>query len=229
MARGYDNYVLNQELLLDLQVSEGIGTNVQDWAKPHHVCTLTGAPTWAALGNGLAYLDFVSATPDYILSAAGATADLNFTSGDFSGAVWIRPDVGGERELFSRGLASTDGWGFYYQSATNALIFHTSQAAAMQSTIGRTGDVTVSVWQLASFSRDGATARVYLNGVETTTTYATHIDPLTSARGLYIGTTDAAAAGWYDGDMWRPRLWGRCLTAAEMASIFMAEHHLMGL
>ena len=229
MARGYDNYVLNSQLLLDLQYREGTGTNTQDWAKPHHVCTLTGVPTWAALGNDLAYLDFVAANPDYVLSLAGVTADLNFTTGDFSGVAWIRPDVGGEREIFTRGVPSTDGWGFYYQATTNALIFYTNQAAAMQSTIGTTGDVVTGIWQLVGFTRDGAAAHVYVNGTETTATYATHVDPLTSARNLYIGTTNGAGAGWYDGDMYRPRIWSRCLSAAEMHSLFMVEHQLLGL
>ena len=229
MARGYDNYVLNQELLLDLQVSEGTGANVQDWAKPHHVCTLTGAPTWAAMGNDLPYLDFVAATTDHIISLVGVTADLNFTTGDFSCGVWIRPDFGGEREFFTRGAAATDGWGFYYQATTNALMFYTAQAAATQFTIGSTDDVVTGVWSFVGVTRSGATARLYVNGVETTTTYATHVNPLTSARNLYIGCTDAVGAGWYDGDMWRPRIWGRLLTASEMASIFLSEHHLLGL
>ena len=227
MARGYDNYTLNTQLLLDLQYREGTGANTQDWAKPHHVCTLTGAPTWAALANDLAYLDFVMGTTDHIISLAGVTADLNFTTSDFSAVAWIRPDAGGNRYVFCRGVPNVDGWGFYY-NANDAVSFWTSQAVT-QYTTGTTDEIVVGVWHLVGFTRDGASACVYVNGENSTTVYGTHIDPLTSARNLYVGTTDAVGAGWYDGDMWRPRIWDRSLSAAEMHSIFMVEHHLVGL
>jgi hypothetical protein len=230
MARGYDNYIVNQELLLDLQFSEGTGTNVQDWAKPHHVCALAGTPpSWAALGNDLPYLDFDSTAPrDYIISVAGVTGDLNFTTGDFSCAVWIRPDAGGNRYLFARGFVNTDGWVFFYDT-DEALTFGTYQAAAEQYTTGATNDVTLSVWSLIGVTRSGATARVYVDGVETTVTYGTHVDPLTSARNLYIGSTDAVGAGWYDGDIWRPRIWGKQLSTVEMRAVFESERHLFGV
>lgn len=230
MARGYDNIRTNMELLLDLQVRRGTGVLPQDYAKPHHVCTMTGTPpTWAQLGNDLTFVDFDSTAPrDHIISLAGVTGDLNFTTGDFSCAVWIRPDAGGNRYLFARGFVDTDGWTFFYDT-NEALVFGTYQAAASQYTTGATNDVVLSIWSLIGVTRSGATARVYVNGVETTTDYGTHVDPLTSARNLYIGSTDAVGAGWYDGDIWRPRIWGKQLSAVEMKAVFESERHLFGV
>ena len=225
---GYDNLDVNQEMLLDLRIVEGTGTNTQDWAKAHHVCALVGAPTWPNLDNGLTYLDFVAGNPDYILSLQAATADLNFTAGDFSLAVWIRPDVGGNRFLFQRGLTQNDGYGFLYNT-NEALTFATNQAAAAQFTVSAVDAVVVGTWVLAAVTRSGATAEIYVDGVRNVTTVGTHVDPLTSARNLYIGVNDGAGAGWFDGDLWRPRVWGRALSAAEMLAIFEYERHLFGV
>lgn len=228
MTRGYDNIRHNMNLLLDLQVRKGTGTLPQDYAKPHHVCTMVGAPTWAQLGNGLTYVDFVTATTDHIISVAGVTGDLNFTTGDFSCAVWIRPDIGGNRYLFVRGFIDADGWVFFYNTS-EALVFGTYQFGAAQYTTGTADDVAVNTWVLAGMTRSGAMARIYVNGVETTSSYGTHVDPLTSARNLYIGCTDAVGAGWYDGDMWRPRIWARQLSEVGMRAVFESERHLFGV
>ena len=225
---GYDNLNVNMEMLLDLHVVEGVGAPTQDWAKPNHVSTLTGAPTWANLANGLTYLDYDAANPDYILSLQAATVDLNFTAGDFSLAVWIRPDLGGNRFLFQRGLTMADGYGFHYNTE-EALTFATNQAAAAQFTVGRAAGIVVGTWSLAAVSRSGALASIYNNGVLDVVTLGTHIDPLTSARNLYIGTNDGAGAGWFDGDLWRPRIWGRALSADEMLAIFEYERDLFGV
>lgn len=225
---GYDNLNTNMEMLFDLRAVEGTGTNTQDWAKAHHVSTLTGAPTWADLDNGLTYLDFVAGNPDYILSLQAATADLNFTTGDFSLAAWIRADLGGNRFLFQRGLTQNDGYGFLYNT-DEALQFSTNQAAAAQHTISAAASVVVGTWVLAAVSRSGAVADIYVNGVRNVTTVGTHVDPLTAARNLYIGVNNGAVAGWYDGDMWRPRIWGRALPAAEMLAVFEAERDLLGV
>ncbi len=228
MTVGYDSLNVNQELLLDLQLRESTGTNTQDFAKPHHVCTLVGTPTWQNLDNGLPYLDYVSGNPDYIRSLQAATTDLDFTSGDFSMGVWINPDALGNRNMFTRGVASTDGWDFYLWT-NGAMVFNTNQAAARQSTFGTAADVAIGTWVFVSASRSGASARIYTNGIDTTSAPAVHINPLTANRNLYIGVNNLAGAAWYDGDMWRPRIWERQLAQAEMLQIFQMERHLFGI
>lgn len=228
MTIGYDHLNVNLELLLDLPLMEGTGTNTQDFAKPHHVCTLVGTPTWQNLDNGLPYLDFVPGNPDYIRALQAATTDLDFTSGDFSLAAWLIPDALGNRDIFCRESASVDGWSFWL-GGTGEMYFSTNQAAAVQNTIGTAGDVAIGTPVLVSVARSGASARIYTNGLDTTATPAVHINPLTANRNLYIGVNNLAGAGWYDGDMWRPRIWGRQLSAAEMLQMFEMERHLFGV
>jgi len=226
--RGYDNPRFNQEMLLDLQFCEGTGTTTQDWAKGHtEPNTLTGVPTWTNADNDLTYLVFAVGPPrEYIITLAADSGDLNFTSGAFSGMCWYTPTTGGNRYMFNKGSGTT-GWTFYLNTA-NRMSFGTRQAAASQYS---SGDVlTLNEWQFVGFSRRAAAARIYTNGRETTTTSATHVNPdSAAAQNFYIGCTDLVGAGWMGGYLWRPRIIGRDVTAAEHLAVFEAERHLFGV
>jgi hypothetical protein len=227
--RGYDNPRFNHELLLDLQLKEGTGTLTQDWAKGHTAPnTLVGTPAWTPLANELMVLDFDPGPPrDYIIILAADSLDLDFTTGDFSGAAWFYPHAYGNRYIFNHG-ATTEGWDFYIVAATGEMRFTTWQAAASQHSDGQ--PLTLNTWQLVGFTRDGAVARVYTNGQDVTAVFGTHVDPATAAaNNFYIGCTDLVGAGWLDGYLWRPRIWGRALTAAEMLAIYELERGLLGV
>ena len=108
MPIGYDNLRVNQMLVLDLQFRETTGPHTRDFAKPYHYpATLAGTPSWAVLGNDLTYLSFDSTNPDYIVLAAAACADLDFTSGDFSAGAWVYADASGNRYIFNKGTNLT--------------------------------------------------------------------------------------------------------------------------
>jgi hypothetical protein len=226
--RGYDNPRFNHEMLLDLQFCEGDGDITRDWAKPHHEPnTLTGAPAWTNRVNDLTILNFDCTAPyDHIITAAANSADLDFTSGDFSGAAWIYTTAGGNRYVFNKGLTTT-GWCFYLNTA-NRMSVGTKQAAANQYT---TGDViSLNTWLFVGFSRASAAVRIYTNGRDATSSAATHVNPdSAAAQNFYVGCNDAVGAGWWCGYMWRPRVWGKQLTAAEMLAIYEAERGLFGV
>ena len=230
MPRGFDNWRPNQGLLLDLQFRETTGTLTTDWAKAYHAgATLTGTPAWTLLGNDLTYLDFDASNPDDITIAAADCTDLNFTTGAFSGAIWISPDLYGNRYPFDKSSA-TAGWAFWISGTSPYLAFTTANAGPeTQTSYGGTG-LQLSVWQLIGFNRSGATANLFLNGRQVTTIQATHINPATSAAiDFTIGTAVGGGAGWYDGGMWRPRVWNRAVPASEMLEIYEAERSLFGV
>lgn len=226
--RGYDHLNINSGILLDLRMQEETGTNTQDWAKPHHLCTLNGVPVWTNLANDLSSLEFDPSNPDYVISLAAATGDLNFTVGGFSGMAWIYPHALGNRNIFARGVASTDGWSLWLDT-NGRMVFSTYQAAGQQFTYGTAADVAINGWVLVGFSRAGASARIYTNGVDTTGTAVAHTNPLTANRNLYIGVNDLAGAGWYDGSIYRPRLWGRTLAPDEFLQVFQMERDILGV
>lgn len=230
MARGYDNIWLNSQLLLDLQFREAQGALYQDYAKPHHVVTGEGGiPYWIVLASDLNCLGF-SATPpeDYVQATNAASLDLDFTTEDFSLAVWIDPDVPGNRYLFNRGLTLQDGWRFFYDT-NEALVLGTTTGVTDYFTESVEDAVVVGEWMLAGCTRIDTDVRIYKNGRDVTAVYAAHGDPDTSARLFYIGRSDGGA-GPYEGYMWRPRIWGdRGLTSAEHLSMFEMERGYFGV
>ena len=230
MPIGYDNYRPNQMLVMDLQFKETTGGFTADCAKGYRDrLALGGTPAWAILGNDLTYLDFDPNNPDYLLSLAADSTDLNFTTGSFSGAMWIYPDAYGNRYVFDKSSA-TAGWAFWIVGTSPYLALTTANAGpATQTTYGGANLVT-SAWQLIGFTRSGAGVRIYLNGRDATTTPATHINPQTAAAiNMQIGTVVGAGAGWYDGRMWRPRVWKRELAAWEMLALYEAERLSFGV
>ncbi len=233
MARSYDYGKLGGACLLDLRLAEGTGgaaVRTLDWAKPHHNVTLVTAVTWATVAaSGLTVLDFNPATPDRLICLAAGCTDLGFTAGAFAAVVWIKPDAYGNRWLMMKGAAET-GWGFWIAAASPYIYFTTEQAGpTYQHTLGAAALAT-GAWQLVGFSRSGAAARVYLNGLDATATAGTHVNPAASAAGDFsIGTTVGGGAGFYDGQMARPRIWGDFLTADEHWAIFERERYLFGV
>jgi len=215
---------------LDLRFIEGTGGSVYDYSKVHHVATLGGAVAWAWLANDLNVLDFNSATPDYIISAAAGAVDLDFTTEDFTLAAWIEPDALGVRNPMTHGVHNVDGYAWTIQG-DGSMSLYTSQAAAHQVTHSVAGDIVVNTWQFICATRDGADVRLYTNGVDVTGTYGVHIDPASAAaNNFYIGCNDAVGAAWYDGAMWRPRVWdGRVLTPEEIGFIFNMERDYFGV
>ena len=227
-TRGFDHLSVNAELLLCLMMDEGVGIVPMDSAKAHHALLNIGTPTWTNLANDLTTLDFNAANPDYIMCGAAACVDLDFTAGDFSLACWFNADALGNRNFMTHGVHNVDGW-YWFLGAQGQVSLYTSQAGAFQVTTSANADVVIGQWRFLAATRSGADVRTYANGVDTTAVYGTHVNPATAAaRNFYIGVNNGAAAAWLDGTMWKPRIWGRTLTAAEVLSIFEYERVYLG-
>jgi len=226
MTALYDMLPWNRNLLLDLQYNEGVGVVMTgDYAGQHHIMTQHGTPTWTQLANGLSYLDFEQSVPDWLDCPDTGSLDLDFTSGDFTLATWLNLESAGLRYLMSRGLVDVDGWEWYID-ADSQLTFGTHQAAAHQYTIG--GVVPTATWLFAALVRDGAGAVHYVNSIPSIGTAGVHVNPLTSARELHVGSDDTEAVG-FDGGLWRTRIWNRALSAADVKQIFNVERGLFGI
>lgn len=224
--RSYDHLPINYQTSLDLRFTEATGTVASDWSKTHkEPVTLTGVPVWRPLPNDLMALDFDPTNPDYLVILAAACADLGYTASDFSGIAWIRSHSVGNRYLFNKS-DGTAGW-FFYINATSQMTFVTCQAGPVtQMTLGN--PLTLNVWNLVAFVRDGANVDIYTNGVKDNNTLGTHIAPAASAAlNFYIGCNDLAAAGWFDGDIYRPRIYPKALSADIIKSIYNYERKLL--
>lgn len=233
--RGYDKHALDHRLLLDLPMREaagGAGDYVFDRARPHHRLELHGATIgWTQLPSGLYVLDLTPGTPDFLDCPAGDTADLDFTTGAFSLGVWANADniAAAHRIIMCRGVLNTDGW--YCRIETDGSIsLRTNQAGGSQVSLSATGIITPGTWYLVGFSRDGTSVRTFVNGVDLTETAASHTDPDSATRELHVGIYHDEASDPWDGQMWRPRIWGnRFLQEWEWLELFNMERHWFGV
>ena len=229
MTVGFDNKSVNNQLLVSLPFEEVTGTITHDVAKPHHLFTLTGVPTWSALASGLQVLDFDSGNPDLIQCLAADCADLDFTTSGYSIAMWINLDT-----LTSISLLNRDDISTGYNLALGhlgTLIMGTYQGIfAWQFTMSDSSPFSATTWYLVCATRDGATGELYRNGENITYTSGTHIDPVSAAAlNVNIGVEHDGTGNPFDGRMWNPRIWGRALTASEIMTMFQSERDWFGV
>ena len=219
---GYDTLELHQGLLLDLQFREGAGAVTHDYAKPHHPMTLVSAPAWSDIG-----LTFAG-DPDEITCPGASTADLDFTSEDFSLVVWAySTNLGSANVYMNRATLDTCGWEWY--TANNNLALRTNQAGSREGASGM-GCVVLNTWQCLGMSRDGLIGQAYANGrpVYTLHTTAGLLDPVACGAHTFRVANNPHDNG-FRGTLWRPRIWDRLLTAGEFAHIFEMERHIFGV
>jgi hypothetical protein len=226
---GFDRLSYHRDLLLCLQLREGDGTMTQDWAKPYHPMTLGGAPAWTHLDNDLTVLEFVPATFDEISCPGADSADLDFTSGDFTLAAWAyHDDVGSAHVIFNRGSLNTCGWEWY--TAMNNLALRTNQLGSREGASG-IGCITTGEWQFLATVRTGLTAAMYLDGEPWANTVHTAnglLDPVAcGVQTFYVGNNPHT--NYFDGKLWNARIWNRALGSNEIAALYEIERDLIGV
>ena len=230
MTALYDNLGTNRQSVLDLPFREGVGIITQDVAKPHHPVPLVATPTWVTLDSGLVVLEF-NGTTEYAESDNTPTADLNFVSGDYTYAVWMKwsEPSASSAILIGRYNVNVDGWEIYLTSsgADRLLSLRHSHNSLTPNTNSScfSENWTQSVWTFLVISRDGLLAPHYRNGEPVDVTYEATgmLDPDTADHDLVIGVRSSKDATFYNGQMWRPRLWDRALSAEEIRVLYDRE------
>ena len=234
MLVGYDKFSLDHGLLLDLPFREVAGFVTRDIAKPHHQdVALQGFAGWLLLANGLGVMAF-NGLMDYLDCPAAATGDLDFTTGDYSIAVWMYHTASAQSDIIiGRYGVDLDGWELYIGPTVPRTIdlrhHHSSLPEDRDGCYSE--DWPDNTWYLVGVSRSGLYPLMYRNGLPLEMTYGAFglRDPDTCNRDLVVGTRFTKDANWYHGMMWRPRVWGRALDPYEMRQIFNMERHLFSV
>lgn len=240
MVKGYDNIGVNREVLLDLTYEEGVGVLAHDRARPvRRAVTLNGPPAWiqTPLAN-LTVLDFNGNT-DYLECDAVDTIDLDFTTDDYTLAAWVNwTDTFISQIVMGRYELDVSGWELYLTRAgIDSLTLrhhHGSLGPDVRDGCYSAG-WTPGQWWLIGVTRQKVAGTSYplhyRNGALLTVTYDVGglKDPDTSGQDLVIGTRYTKNTNWYKGQMWRPRIWSRCLSAFEMSMMFEMERSLFGV
>jgi hypothetical protein len=143
-----------------------------------------------------AYMSFASASS----STVSLGTVLNYTTGAFSFSYWIylgsyttSNGVQGPVPFFKGAYQQN---GYYNQIASDGgIVFATNQSAAVQNTFAASGSVPLTTWKNICVTRSGASARIYVNGVDATSVSGTHINPASSAEIFRVGSYNQTSGG----------------------------------
>lgn len=133
---------------------------------------------------------FLDGTGDYL--SASSLPDFQFGSNDFTIECWLYQTATTSYNLFT---FATQQWCVYYSSGPQSLRFYDGVTDRI---IG--GSVTRNVWNHIALTRQGTQLRLFLNGVQTGSTY-TDTGPTNLGQAiLYIGyyPADVTVTGYLD-------------------------------
>ena len=239
IAQSYDKVPENDSILLDLPFREGSGTGTFDHAKPHHPMAMNdpggGSFVWTTLASGIMVLEFTTIGGGgtdgvYLDSPAAETADLDFTTGDFSLGCWIKWDsTGGWSEIImGRYGVDLDGWEVYLdisggRNTVSQRHHHVSLTPNENSNCYSIGWAP-GAWCLLGISRKGSSLypKHYRNGVELGVTYEASgmLAPDTCNRDLTIGCRYTKDANYFSNMRGRIIISGKALSASEWLSMY---------
>jgi len=232
----YDNLPINENIELDLSMLEATGLITHDESKNHSMATMhssIGAPLWQQLaaGNYGLYLNAAYHTIDtyhYLDIPAANSANLDFTTTDYSLAVWFNwVDTGLSQVIMGKYAVNIRGWEVYVTRVGVNDYMTVRHHHAGGATL-RTGNYSlgwvVSAWHLFSYTRIGATAQHYRDGQPIATVSDVMIDPESSAASdVVIGSRYTHDANWFRAKFHRPRAWSRALSADDHRYIYETE------
>ena len=161
-------YTTNREL--DLDVDGYTSGTVSDLSGNSYTATLNGNTTYATDSNGGGYFDF-DGTGDYL--SVDQTIGSSF-SGDFTLEFIIEPhETGSFTYVYAKQNASTNGLliGNFGGSNSDIEVYrqNTSGTSTINGTFTSTG-ITADEWQHIAIVFSGATAKLYRNGSQVSST-----------------------------------------------------------
>jgi len=232
----YDKLGINEDILLDLPFREGVGDITHDVGKPHHPITLVNTPTWATLASDLGIIDF-NGINQYLLGLNADTADLGFTNGDYSVGCWFNwEDADEDQIIMGRWEESVGGWEIYlHYSHTGPGSYLTLRHHHAGGDDLRSGVYTRgwdrNVWNFMGLSRSGSTVLHYKNGEATSyppvgvlqNAEATTMPLIVGVKYTIGWGVPTVMEHYFEGPIWRPRVWGRALSADDWMNIYQIE------
>jgi hypothetical protein len=187
----YKADIIKNGLLLNYDISSNLSytspdTYIQSTINNYPGLVVNG-PTFSSNNGG--YLNFDGAN-DHVLVYNSPFA---FTTESFTYSYWIYINSFTTNQAnqgsipYYKGDYNTNG--YYSQlGADGSYVFGTCQSGATQFTSIAPATLTTGVWYYISDVRNGSSVRIYVNGIDRTNVAATHINPVSSGSGLYIGS-----------------------------------------
>ncbi len=210
---------LAQGLVANYQCNEGAGGILKDSSPYGNDGTISG-PTWT--GDGL-YFDGNDYTDHGIIDA------LHFPGGSYSGSVWFKivtlPALGAYGGLFEQSNNSNNGWQFFFRrhGSNETVRFYFKQLPIVQTFTGY-HVVADGLWHHAAFIVSGASAEIYLDGVQLSATHGSHVAITPSTTAFRIGRSGTK---FLNGNVSDVSIYNRALSAGEILQLHRYQQSLL--
>lgn len=142
---------------------------------------------------------------------------FDFTTSDFSWEFlyYFHANPGSTMPVITRGNTGTDGYRVQ-QLTTGAITFTTHNGSGTQTTTSN--PLTPQVWSRISIVRDGASVRIWVDGVDQTATAGAHVDPVTCSDQLFFGRNTSGSVLLLSSMITDVRCWSATLTDSDINS-----------
>jgi hypothetical protein len=214
---GLANKSLKAGLVGWWKMDDGSGSSAADSSGNGNTGSLVNGPAWdhGKIGGAINF----SATNQYV-QVSGA---FNFTSQDFSLAAWVYAntlvDANNGPVILYKGDYQNKG--YYLQLLDNGEIgFTTNQSGVNQGTGSATGVFKIGGWHHVAVTRSGANVDIYYDGVDVTSSHATHINPASSTDPFVIGSYYVNPNDTLSGRMDDVRVYNRALAPSEVWRLY---------
>ena len=220
------------DMIAHWKFDETSGTSAADSTGNGNTGTLTNSPAWqgtAGKRGGAILLDGVN---DYVTAG-----DINAAEGigSITVSTWVNHSVAGETQHVYKSNCdgANDSWeiysGYPNTDGTAAFMVGSSDGTFSNSGSGTT-DTSDGSWHMLTGVYDGAYIRIYVDGVEESSTSYPGITIYNSAHNVEIGgRCNGGGSGHYvNGLMDEVRIYGRALSPSEITDLYNATNGTPG-
>ena len=190
-------------------LDEKTGTIAYDSSKNFNHGTIYGATPAAGIIDGAQSFDGIN---DYIDFTNAPI--FNFTTQDFTVECIVylitKPTY---RVLLSRGLWATEGWQIWFTDASDRICFLTYQSGLYQAS--RAPAPPLATWAHLAIRRKSSSGLIYINGVNATTIFAVHQNPVSSTLPLLLGQRPEQSS-WLNNIVDHLIIYNRALDSTEI-------------
>lgn len=168
------------------------------------------------IGNGA---DFELDTNEYLSVNAEASADMNFTTGNFSISFWWRPETDiTSQGLISRGVWEVSGWEILFGTTNKNLLLRMFTLGGNTSVISDSDLFSAGTLYHITVVRNGASGYIYVNAVDKTSD-TTISNAVSSSDEFRIGERGDGSLNT-DGLLDEVIVWNVALSPAEVSTLY---------